>query len=297
VRKPGKCLASLLLGKVLVNKKEEIILNKKFGFNYQEHGNCGQYALLNALLLLGIPISVKDAHKKTKVTRLKALWQGTEPEKIIRGIKKYGCRAEPFTCNDEKKLKVKIDTYLEAGIPLIVCVEDWEHYALLARRINKKYYWIDSADSDIIGHSSWVEIAEWLESSDDDEKYYCIAVIPPKDNNALKDIEKLLKMSRKNEDLFNSYGYLLRDLLDIIGDQGSSGKQIPVAEFLDRHRDEVINSIGELYYYTDKKELKQIAKDYIAIAELHNLMLAADDELDALTRLAVMVTMYSVGIY
>jgi len=292
MRKPGTPGFS-----AFTSLKGDNILDKKFGFNYQEHGNCGQYAFLNTLLLLSIPISVKDAHKKTQVTRLKAIWEGTEPEKIIRGIKKYGCSAKPITCNDEKKLKEKIDAYLEAGIPLIVCVDDYEHYAVLSGKINKKYYWIDSADSDIIGHSSWSEIAEWLESSEEDEKYYCIAVIPPKQNNALTDIDKLLKISRKDEDLFNNYGYLLKDLLDIVDDQGSSGKRVPVAEFLIKYQHKVIGSIEELYYYTNKKELKQIMKDYITLAELHNLMLAADDELDVLARLTVMVTMYAVGVY
>jgi hypothetical protein len=272
-------------------------MDKKYGFNYQEHGNCGQYALLNSLLLLGIPISVNDAHHITRVSRLKALWEGTKPEKIIRGIKKYGCRAEPFSSNDEKKLKVKVDSYLESGIPLIVCVEDYEHYAVLSSKINNKYYWIDSADEDIIGHSSWSEITDWLESSEEDECYYFIAVIPPKNNNVLKDIDKLLKISRKNEDLFNNYGYLLRDLLDIMDSQGSSGKQIPVAEFLDRHRDKAINGIEELYYYTDKKELNQILKDYITIATLHNLTIDAEIVIDVSARLTVMLTMYAIGIY
>ena len=272
-------------------------MDKKFGFNYQEHGNCGQYALLNALLVLGIPISVKDAHQKTKVSRLKALWEGTEPERIIRGIKKYGCRAESFSCNDNKRLKVKIDAYLEANIPLIVCVDDYEHYAVLAGKINNKYYWIDSADSHIMGHSPWTDIKDWLESSEEDDCYYFIAVIPHKNNNVLKDIDKLLKISHKDEDLFNNYGYMLKDLLDIIGNQGASGKQVPVAEFLIKYQDKVISSIEELYYYTDRKELKQILKDYITLAGLHNLMLAAEDELDVLTRLTVMMTMYSVGIY
>ncbi|MDR3665583.1 MAG: hypothetical protein P4L35_01955 [Ignavibacteriaceae bacterium] len=272
-------------------------MDKKYGFNYQEHGNCGQYALLNALLLLGIPISVKDAHHITRVSRLKALWEGTEPEKIIRGIKKYGCRAEPFSSNDEQKLKVKVDAYLQANIPLIVCVDDYEHYAVLAGKINNKYYWIDSADSHIMGHSPWTDIRDWLESSEEDDCYYFIAVIPPKNNNVLNDIDKLLKISRKNEDLFNNYGYLLRDLLDVIGDQGSSGKRVLLAEFLARHRNKALSSIEELYYYTDTKELEQILRGYITIATLHNLTIAVENEIDVLARLTVMVTMYAVGIY
>jgi hypothetical protein len=272
-------------------------VDEKLGFNYQENGNCAQYSLLNALLVLGIPISIKDAHKKTKVSRLKALWEGTDPENIIRGIKKYGCKAEPFSYKNEIKAKAKIDAYLEAGIPIIICVDSWEHYTLLAGKRDNRYYWIDSAGPDIINHSSWAAIEEWMESPDEDEKYYGIAVIPPKQNNALKDIDKLLRLSRGDEDLFNNYGYMLRDLLDVIGDQKSTGRLFSAAEFLSTYQDKIMSNIEYLYYYTDKKYVAKKMKDYITIAELHNLSFTDADEIDVIIRISVMMTLNAVGIY
>ena len=42
---------------------------------------------------------------------------------------------------------------------------------------------------------------------------------------------------------------------------------------------------------------KYIMKNYIILAELHNLSIAADDEIDVLARLTIMLTMYAIGIY
>jgi hypothetical protein len=272
-------------------------VDEKLGFNFQESGSCGIYAFLNSLLILGIPISVQEAHEVTRVTRIKALWEGTDPDNIIRGIKKYGCKAEPFSCKNEYKAKAKIDAYLEAGIPIIICVDDWEHYTLLAGLIDNRYYWIDSAGPNIMSKSSWPAIEEWMASSDEDEKYYGIAVIPPKRNNALKDIDKLFRLSRKDEGLFNNYGYMLRDLLDVIGDQKSIGRLFSVAEFLSIYQDKIVSSIEYLYYFTDKKYVTKKMKDYITIAELHNLSFAVADELDVIIRLTVIMTLNAAGIY
>jgi hypothetical protein len=129
------------------------------------------------------------------------------------------------------------------------------------------------------------------------DEYYFIAVIPPKHNKALRDIDKLLKLSHKDEDLFNNYGYILRDLLDVIGDQRSTGRLFSAAEYLSTYQDKIISSIEYLYYYTDKIYLAEKMKGYITIAELHYLSFADANEIDVIIRISVMMTLNAVGIY
>ncbi|MBI2419805.1 MAG: hypothetical protein HYV28_18225 [Ignavibacteriales bacterium] len=268
-------------------------MDKKYGYNYQENGNCGQYALLNALLVLGIPISVKDAHRTTKVTRLKALWKGTEPEKIILGIKKYGCKAKPYTLTKEKEFKAKVESLLEQRIPIIACVDDYEHYVVLAGIQENKYFWIDSAHADIIGCSAWSDIESWMNCNGE---YYFIAVIGPKFCKPVLEINQLLKLSRKNSTLFNNYGYMLRDLLDIINEPKTPGKRISAEEFLETVVKTVVDSIVLLYYYANRKKLERKLQDYISIAHLHRFTVLIDEEGAILARLTTVMTMTALGI-
>ncbi len=265
----------------------------KFGFNYQEYGNCGQYALLNSLLLLGIPISVKDAHKVTNTTRLKALWEGTDCKKIIKGIKKYGCKPAAYTLHDDAKLKTKIDTHLEAGNSIILCIENYEHYCVLAGKKNKKYCWIDSADANIIGCSDWTAIEQWMNC---EGEYYFIAVIPPKFSKPISEINELFKLSRNDIELFNNYGYLLRDLLDIISEPRTAGKRIAMETLLKQSGENIIESIEFLYHYTKRSSLEKLLKSFITISRLHMLTVLVDGENDVLARLTAMLTMYAMGI-
>ena len=143
-------------------------------FDYQSAGMCGHRSLIHALALLGINLTEKDAIKLTGVSRSKAAESGTSEDKLMKAIRKAGCKPHPHTCHSAKKAKSKIDAFLKNGMPVIISTDDEYHWAVLAGKYRDQYFWIDSADPKLIGHWEWDDIAEWMEY--DDTEYYFIGV-------------------------------------------------------------------------------------------------------------------------
>ncbi len=143
-------------------------------FDYQSAGMCGHRSLIHALALLGITITEKEACRQTGISRSKAQGSGTSEDKLIKAIRKAGCKSHAHTCHSEKQAKTLIDAFLKKGMPVIISTEDEYHWAVLAGKYRDRYYWIDSADPKLIGHWEWDDIAEWMEY--DDTEYYFIGV-------------------------------------------------------------------------------------------------------------------------
>ena len=266
----------------------------KYGFNVQENANCcGQYAVINALLLLGKPISVAEAHRSTKTNRLQAWLNGTGERNIKQSLKYYGCNPKDYSTKSADKLKSKVDYYVERNIPLIASVDNYDHWIVLAGKDDNKYYWLDSANNNVIGHSSWKTIVQWMYA--DEDPYYFIAVIPEKDAYPLKDIKALERIAKKNPWLFSNYGTTLVDLLDIL--TADVNKPDSDAEkFLNEHRNEVVLNLEYLYAEADDDDLYELVDDYIALAKLHGLKYPSKNDAEVLTRLAIMLTLYTFGI-
>jgi hypothetical protein len=259
-----------------------------YGFNYQQYGNCGQFALLNALLLLGIPVTNKQAHIKTGITITKSTISGTDSKNIVKGIKSFNCKAIKFQSDSESETKNRIDYLLSKNIPLILGCENYDHWAVLAGKKANKYYWLDSADEDIIGLSKWDEIEDWIKY-EDDYKYFFIAVKPKNSGYSISNPSELYKISYKNEYLFFTCGEKLQDLLEIF--HFDAHANYSAAKLLNQYKATIIEGICRLYYYADKSEIEKLFNDYLTIAELYNLKVDKEIRVQALIEFTILLTL------
>ncbi|MDG7000172.1 MAG: hypothetical protein JRN15_13790 [Nitrososphaerota archaeon] len=145
-------------------------------FGYQKSGMCGHRSLIHVLALLGITITEKEACKLTGVSRSEAPDTGTTEHKLIKAIRKAGCKPHAHTCSSSRKARSKIDKCLKRGMPVIISTDEQEHWAVLAGKHRDRYFWIDSADVRLLGHWKWDDIADWMEF---DREYYLIGVEAP----------------------------------------------------------------------------------------------------------------------
>jgi hypothetical protein len=139
-------------------------MQEAIGFQNQPwySGACGKYALQHVLLLLGVPITQKDANKATRIPSVLTFIKGTNEKALIKAIKYFDCT--PIIIKGKKiyLFKKQIDNYLSKGCPIILSVESGSHWVTLAGKKSKNlYYWIDSADPKIVGYWTWQDIMEW----------------------------------------------------------------------------------------------------------------------------------------
>lgn len=261
-----------------------------YGFNYQQYGNCGQFALLNALLLLGIPVTNKQAHLKTGITITKSTISGTDSKNILKGIKSFNCKAIKYQSDSESETKNRIDYLLSKKIPLIISCENYDHWAVLAGKKDNKYYWLDSADEDIIGLSDWNEIDDWIKYEDEDDyKYFFIAVKPKDSGYSISNLNELYKISYRNEDLFFTCGEKLQDMPEIFHFDAKANYS--AGKLLSQYKEIIVEGICRLYYYADKTEIEKLFNDYLTIAELYNLKVDKEIRVQALIQFTILLTL------
>lgn len=139
----------------------------------REPGICGQRSLIHALLLLNHPISERQAFKACGVTRKLVNEEGTNEKELIRAIMFFDYRYSALNTSSRIAARQFINKHLDSGSPIIISVDDEEHWAVLARRNRSKYIWIDSADDRLVGSWDIADILDWMKCG---QGYYAIAV-------------------------------------------------------------------------------------------------------------------------
>jgi hypothetical protein len=268
-------------------------MDEKFGFNYQGNGNCGQWAVLNTLLILGIVISNKDAHNRTKTSKLEAWMNGTDEKRIKKALRKYACNPVDYNIYDEDELKEAMDKMLNKNFPLIISVSNYEHWAVLAGKKAERYYWIDSSEKSIVGYCDWNALINWMQA-DDEQPFYFIAVNHSKNSYPIQNVDVLFRLSINNEWLFFHYGRTLRDLIDIAANDGNQDKEVAI--LLEKHKGNVVSNIVYLYEYADEEDLYEMMDNYTTLAKLHNIKYPEQNEAEVLIRLSIMLTFYMLDI-
>jgi ABC-type bacteriocin/lantibiotic exporter with double-glycine peptidase domain len=149
---------------------------KKRGIQRQrDPGTCGQHALKNALLQLNHSISKREAFTACGVTRKEVNDGGTDEKELIRAIRHLGFRYSVLDTYSRKAAHRFINKHLDSGSPIIICVQYFQHWAVLAQRDNGKYVWIDSSDDELVGSWEIGDILWWMRCL---FRYYAIAINP-----------------------------------------------------------------------------------------------------------------------
>jgi len=136
---------------------------------------CGAYSFGHLLNLIGIPNSIDENKKKLKtvggvlelpVHRIAAgllnLYKydgGTEPEYITKQIRKIG-KELIIRESGDKKAKNALDLMLNKKIPLIINVDDGDHWMVVAGKYDNNYIVIDSGVEPTISFYSWSDLRD-----------------------------------------------------------------------------------------------------------------------------------------
>jgi hypothetical protein len=264
------------------------------GFSKQNwlKGECGQHSLIHALLLLGIPISLDEAHIHTVPQCITAV-SGTSEEKIINALKHYKCKPVEIYVDSPSKMKSEIDKNLDAGYPIIISVEGYNHWAVLAGRSGNDYVWIDSNSDAIIGVCDWEEVEDWF----DNTEYYGIAIGPKNEKlmrySIVSRIVKIQKILKKNKTLREYWGYYLEDLIEVFGRKADAG-DISAKLFFKKYRKKMHETVCKWYVDAKDYDVYWELDNYQRVAEAYNLRLPADRENIALIEFSIALSLVSV---
>jgi hypothetical protein len=261
----------------------------QYGFMYQEvYGDCGEYAILHAALVLGIPISSETVHRATGVSKKHSAIYGTSAGAIRRALNKFDLESVVCDIKDEEEAKKAIDRALETGYPIIASVENEEHWIVLVSKDSHGYYWIDSSDYQLLGCSGFREISEWLEYEEEDKTGYYFIVVKPKDENIMKHsisgcFNNILKLYEKDEDLIYYWGWYLAGLKEALDCPKDKKEVISAKAFFEKHR----STLEEACKIIDDSEsdLEYELSNFSIVAQMHNLTMSKELELEGMLKM------------
>lgn len=249
----------------------------KFGFNWQNYldGACGKYSLRHALLLLGIPSTKSDVTQATGLPGWLTMLLGTDEWRIKEALKYFACRPIEFKTKAKRVFKFKIDKLLISGCPVIVSVQNDNLWIVICGKRNKdEYYYIDSADSELISHFSWNQLVSEINS----DIYYLIGVKPyylsHLKHSLVHNFRYVEKILNRGDTLFQWWVYYLNDLIKIFELRSHGQSRILADEFFRKYRKLICNKISSKYPNFDREILRWEYNNYFTVAELHNLTLS-----------------------
>ncbi len=167
------------------------------------------------------------------------------------------------------------------------------HWAVLAGKSDKKYFWIDSNDDKLIGAWDWSDIVEWIES----EKYYFIA-IQPNDKQLLRHslvprFGFMVKSLKSDVEFVQWYGYYLEDLLEVF--DCPREKSMSASQFFDKYGEMIYQNSCYWYFYSDEKTMRWEYENMKRVALAHELTLSVDRIPNAIAGLSASLTCIACG--
>jgi hypothetical protein len=247
-------------------------------------GTCARHALRHALLCLSIAPTEREVTRATGKSRLSSGMFGTDEQCIKRAIVHFGCSLIEIHRASPIKMREKVDDCLRQGLPLIVCADKWEHWALLCGRAKKDYCWIDSDRRRLVGASPWNALRPWLECAGEVKPYYALALRPepavlrhslvPRMHVVMSSLE-----SRELRRRWGEYVHVLKRFFRAGGDT-----HIPASEFFAARRVDILAAAPK----TERTRgmLSRRLEWLRQVAELHNMGVPRDGVLEASSYLA-----------
>lgn len=142
--------------------------------------SCGVYAVMNAAKCLGIDLKRRDITKYSNTTRE----NGTSEKGILAALDGNGMVGKEFTFSKHKsKDAFELLNQVLAGPcvnPVILCVDNDNHWCTLIGQIGNKYIIFDSDRSKYNKEENGIHVISEIELDNywisQGSKYYCIVV-------------------------------------------------------------------------------------------------------------------------
>ncbi len=283
------------------------------GFEVQpDWYSCGACAFAHAALALGTTISLDDAKRKCRTVPTSDAvklglytaplllsdtkrWYhsvmnkaGTNPRPIMGAIARHGWKYKEFHSHNRTSAKRFLDLHLTKGHPIILSVDDAEHYLTVAGIVDGKYVVIDSGiDSSIdvieqytfhrLIENRWYVKCEHCEGngckrcSQEGYNYYAIAVIADKaaSTNLLRWLPREIKRLIRDKMLQEYWGYYLQDLKNCFKDRGVNTEI--VHKFLTDRKNNILSAVSDSLLFWDQKTVTTELNNYITVSRSYGL--------------------------
>lgn len=262
---------------------------------------CGPFALKHALIVLGIFADEKTitriAHSSSK--------NGTSEEQIARAAKHYNCDVPMIRRHDPEIARKELLHYLRRGIPLLLCINDWNHWITVVKAEEGRFILLDSQEKAVLTILTWAELkTRWIHHEQDRfdvdhwESIYDIHPVIPKfrvQTKAKFSVARAQYLRRpENARLAKFWDQYLADLMTIAKPRTPlSRKVISLGEFLRRHERMIVAEVDYWHGEVKRRRAFKILKNLHFVADTYGLVIHDEEEKRAIAGFTSLLTLWA----
>ena len=262
---------------------------------------CGPFALKHALITLGI------FAEEGPITRIAASRSkfGTDDDQLKRAAKRFNCNMPMVRRHTPDAARSELLGYLRKGIPVLICINEWNHWITVVKSEGGRFILLDSRDKAVLTIVTWGELrSRWVyhEQDEYDEKHweniYDLHPVIPRFRVQTKAKFSIARAHylrrRENRTLSRLWDHYLADLMAIAKPRTSlSRKVFSLGEFLRRHERMILSQVDYWHGKIDRRSAFKVLQNMHFVADTYGLVIHDEDEKRAIAGITSILTLWA----
>lgn len=260
---------------------------------------CGPFALKHALVAIG---QLADEQAIAKVAH-PHWWAGTNEVKLARAARHFDCDLPLVRRTDEERARSTLVRYVDSHLPVLLCVDEWDHWITVVRHEQRRFVVLDSRHEPVLQVVEWRRLRErWeyldYEEDDDPTPLYDMHPVKPRFRAPVKahfSVERAKFLRRpENAVLAKNWDAYLEDLLQICKPRSSrSNNVLSMGEFLRRHQDLLVSRVLYWHGHVDRDKVFRVLRNVRFVAETYGLIIPTSGARRALVDLSILLAFWA----
>jgi hypothetical protein len=266
---------------------------------------CGPFALKHGLVMLGI-LADEDEITELAGTRW---WSGTDEFQLAKAARRFNCDLTLLRRYDSETARRELVSYLQKGIPVLLCVQEWNHWITAVKVERGKFIILDSREKSVLNILSWKDLKKlWTYHERDDRDKTAVQTIfdfhPVMPRFRVRTKARFsiarAKFLRKPNNrgfarLWNEY---LEDLLKLCRPRTPQRENfISLGEFLRRHEAMIIEQVDLWHGWIERSQAKRVLSHLHFVADTYGLVLPSHDEKRGIAGITAILALWAASEY
>jgi len=246
---------------------------------------CGPFALKHALWLLGIQADERRIAKDAGTDRT-----GTDEAQLARAAEKHECDLLTVRLRDPESASRELDAYLAQRTPVLLCIEQWNHWVVAAHEDDGHFVVVDSRAQALFRLLPWELLQDPLLYRDGSStrRVYDLHPLVPRRRASLTptltlDRARFLREWENVHVLREWHGYLA-DLLEVF-ERDAAGEGVSPGLFFGRHEPALLDAVAVNNNAGKRSEARRVLRALRFLADAYGIAVPANGSEEAVQRL------------
>lgn len=261
---------------------------------------CGPFALKHALVTLG---RLADEQHISSVAH-PHWWSGTDEVRLARAANAFDCDLPLIRRLDEHGARGALIRYARTRTPVLLCVDEWEHWVTVVRYEHQRFVLVDSRHEPVLHVVEWSQLrrrwcyVDWDYDEEDPPHVYDMHPVKPRFRMPITadfSVQRAQFLRRpENSDLALYWDDYLEDMLEICRPPSPRLMDaMTMGEFLRRHQDLLTSRIVYWHGDLERQDVARLLRNFRFVAETYGLVIPAAATRQALADMSMLVAMWA----